>query len=216
MTRARPALALLCLALAPGLAAAQQVSFGDGWTEQRFSMFSGNRFALAGDTLGVRSDGTVSLVWTRLPERLWGKRQARWDWAVDRSAPATDLTRKGGDDRNLSLYFLFLPERTARQARDRGVRALLGDPDVRVLMYVWGGSHARGEILPTPYLGPRGRTVIRRAAGTGAGSETVDLAKDHQKAFGTAPGSLVGIAVSSDSDDTGTEVVARLSRLRLD
>lgn len=216
MTRTCSALALLLVALAPGIAAAQQVSFGDRWTEQRFSMFSGNRFALDGDTLGVRSDGTVSLVWTRLPEQLWDKRQARWDWAVDRSAPATDLTRKGGDDRNLSLYFLFLPERTARQAGNRGVRALLGDPDVRVLMYVWGGNHAQGAILPTPYLGARGRTVIRRAAGTGAGSETVDLAQDHAAAFGTAPGSLVGLAVSSDSDDTGSEIVARLSRLRLE
>ena len=215
MPRFATALALR-LACAPGGAGAQQVSFGDGWSEQRFSLFSGNEFSLQGDTLAVRSDRTVSLLWTRLPETMWGKRQAGWDWAVDRSVPATDLTRKGGDDRNLSLYFLFLPEQAAREGRNRGVKALLDNPDVRVLMYVWGGDHARGQILPTPYLGPRGRTVIRRGAGTGSGAERVDLARDFQRAFGGQPESLVGIAVSSDSDDTGTEVVARISRLRID
>lgn len=206
----------LALALGAVPALAQQIPFGADWTEQRFSLFSGNDFALEGDTLGVRSAGTVSLVWTRLPETLWTKRKARWDWSVDLSAPATNLTRKGGDDRNLSLYFLFLPDRAAQEGRSRGVRALLDNPDVRVLMYVWGGDHARGDILPTPYLGPRGRTVIRRGAGTGSASEEVDLARDHLQAFGEEPRNLVGIAVSSDSDDTGTQVVARLSDLQLE
>lgn len=207
---------VLMLALAPGAAGAQQIQFDNGWSEQRFSLFSGNDFSLQGDTLAVRSDRTVSLLWTRLPETMWGKRQAGWDWAVDLSVPPTDLTRKGGDDRNLSLYFLFLPEQAARDGQNRGVKALLDNPDVRVLMYVWGGDHARGQILPTPYLGPRGRTVIRRGAGTGSGAERVDLARDYQRAFGGQPENLVGIAVSSDSDDTGTGVVARISRLRID
>ena len=212
----RAAALSLMLAFAPAVAGAQQVHFGDGWREQRFSLFSGNEFSLQGDTLAVRSERTVSLLWTRLPESMWGKRQARWDWAVDRSVPPTDLTRKGGDDRNLSLYFLFLPEQVAREGRNRGVKALLDNPDVRVLMYVWGGDHAQGQILPTPYLGARGRTVIRRGAGTGSGAERVDLARDFQRAFGGRPDQLVGIAVSSDSDDTGTEVVARISRLRIE
>ncbi|MCR9149130.1 MAG: DUF3047 domain-containing protein [Rhodobacteraceae bacterium] len=219
MPRFRLALSLslaLIPAAVPGVAVAQQVHFGDGWTEQRFSLFSGNEFSLNGDTLSVRSDDTVSLLWTRLPESMWAKRAATWDWAVDRSVPATDLTRKGGDDRNLSIYFLFLPEAAARDGRNRGVRALLDNPDVRVLMYVWGGAHSRGEILPTPYLGARGRTVVQRGAGTGSVAERVDLARDFERAFGGRPENLVGIAVSSDSDDTGTEVVARISRLRID
>lgn len=208
--------ATVMLALAPACGLAQQVRFGEGWTEQRFLLFSGNEFGLEGDTLTVRSDDTVSLLWTRLPEGMWGNRTARWDWAVDRSVPATDLTLRGGDDRNLSLYFLFLPERAARAGQGRGVRALLDDPDVRVLMYVWGGNHASGEILPTPYLGPRGRTVIRQASGTGSAAERVDLARDYQNAFGGTPESLVGIAVSADSDDTGNRIVARLSGLHIE
>lgn len=203
------------VALAPTVALAQQIQFGPGWTEQRFSMFSSNDYSLGGDTLAVRSDSTVSLLWSRLPQSMWDARQASWDWAVERSVPATDLTRKGGDDRNLSLYFLFLPEAAAERARNAGVMSLLDNDDARVLIYVWGGAHARGDVLPTPYLGERGRSLIRRSAGTGSARESVDLAADYARAFGGAPGKLVGLAVSSDSDDTDTEVVARLSRLRV-
>jgi hypothetical protein len=208
-----PALLLACVVL-PTAVVAQQVSFGSSWNEQRFSMFSSNEYTLNGNSLGVRSDGTVSMLWSRLPKSMWQKREAAWDWAVEQSVPATDLTKKGGDDRNLSLYFVFLPAEAAASVQNKGVKALLQNPDARVLMYVWGGSHARGDILPSPYLGARGRSVIQRSAGTGSVSEQIDLARDHRRAFGEDPQNLVGLAVSSDSDDTGTKVQARLSRLR--
>lgn len=204
------------LATEPNFASAQQIVFGKSWKEQRFSMLSSNDFALNGDSLGVKSDGTVSLLWTSLTETMWDKRQATWEWAVERSVPATDLSRKGGDDRNLSVYFIFLPEDAAKGAQSKGVIALLNNPDARVSIYIWGGAHARGEMLPSPYLGSRGRSIIQRGAGIGTASERVGLARDHRRAFGEEPQSLVGLAVSSDSDDTGTEVVARISRMRIE
>ena len=204
------------LLILPGLAFGQQISFSQGWKEQRFSMFSSNDYTLGSQTLGVKSDDTVSLLWSALPGSVWNKSRARWDWSVDTSVPPTDLTKKGGDDRNLSIYFLFLPQEAAKNAQDQGIRALLDDPDVRVLIYVWGGAHARGDILSSPYLGARGRTIVLRPSGTGTASEQVDLARDHRRAFGEAPQNLVGLAVSSDSDDTGGEVVAQISRLRME
>ncbi|MBN2906717.1 MAG: DUF3047 domain-containing protein [Rhodobacteraceae bacterium] len=204
------------LALCAGSVAAQQVSFGKGWTEQKFSLFSSNAYGLNGQSLDVRSNGTVSLLWSVLPSRMWSGRHASWAWTVERSVPATDLTRKGGDDRNLSLYFLFLPEAMAQEAQGKDIRALLTSPAARVLMYVWGGDHARGDVLPSPYLGARGRSVIQRPAGTGSAIERVDLWRDHRRAFDTDPASLVGIAVSSDSDDTGTQVLARIASLRIE
>lgn len=204
------------LVLWSGAANAQQVSFSTGWTEQRFSLFSSNAYSATAEGLEVRSDGTASLLWTALPRAMWSGRQASWAWSVGRSVPATDLTRKGGDDRNLSLYFVFLPEAMALQSQGANVRALLTNPAARVLMYVWGGDHTRGDILPSPYLGQRGRSVIRQLAGTGSFMERVDLARDHRQAFGTDPASLVGLAVSSDSDDTGTQVLARIANLRID
>ncbi|MGG7565880.1 DUF3047 domain-containing protein [Rhodovulum sp. DZ06] len=211
----RRALAFAASLLAAAPAAANPVGF-DGWTEQRFSLFSSNDFAADGDALSVRSDGTVSLLWTALPAAYAPARNAAWSWAVDASVPATDLTARGGDDRNLALYFLFLPEAEAAAARDKSIKALLEAENARVLMYVWGGDYAAGQILPTPYLGDRGRTVAMRKAGDGAARERVDLAADLARAFGEDPGALVGLAVSADSDDTDARIVARIEGLTVE
>jgi hypothetical protein len=212
----RLALPILALSLVAGAAlAAGPVRFDGAWQEQRFSLFASNDYSFDGDRLAVRSDGTVSLVWARLPEASWRARGAAWRWSVDRSVPATDLRRKGGDDRNLALYFVFLPEAEARRARSDGIRRLLEADAARVLVYVWGGPDGQPRLQDSPYLGERGKTVALRPAGTGRVDETVDLAADHRAAFGTAPGALVGIAVSADSDDTSSAISAELSNLIL-
>jgi hypothetical protein len=210
------ALALLTiLAAVPALA--QPVPFDGGWKNQKFSLFSGNRYGQQGDALTVGSDGSVSILWRALPAAQWPARKARWAWAVDRGVPETDLRLKGGDDRNLALYFVFMPEATAQAlGPNPGIRRLLEAPEARVLVYVWGGAHRRGEVLDSPYLGDRGRTVVLRPSGTGAHAEDIDLAADFARAFGGQATALVGLAVSSDSDDTGTDVQARISGLRLE
>ena len=209
-----PGLAItLCLLSGPALA--DQVRFEGGWKNQKFSLFSTNRYAQEGDTLGVASNGSVSLLYRALPETLWSADSAAWQWQVSEGVPGTDLTRKGGDDRNLALYFVFLPQAEAERLRGTSVTRLLNADAVRVLVYVWGGDHARGEMLASPYLGARGKTVVLRPSGTGRASERVDLAADYRRAFGGTAPALVGLAVSGDSDDTDSTIRAQLSDLRL-
>jgi hypothetical protein len=193
---------------------AKPIDFSDGWSEQRFSVFSSNEFEPSGETLHIRSNGTASMFWSRLPSALSDSTQAQWDWEVTASVPPTDLTLKGGDDRNLSVYFVFMPEGSLPKANAK-LTAFLGNTRARVLMYAWGGKHMRGEILPTPYLNELGRTLILRPAGTGQASERVNLKTDFQRAFGTEPTHLIGIAISADSDDTDTKIRARVSNMRI-
>lgn len=206
--------ALLAVSLASA-ALSGPVSFANGWSEQRLKLFSSNDYSF-GDNLGIRSDGSVSLAWTRLPRSEWGTRGATWVWSVEQSVPATDLSRKGGDDRNISLYFVFLPEDQAEASQDAGILSLLGNDQVRVLQYVWGGNHEPGQVIPSPY-GPAGQgaTVALRQASTGAHREDVDLARDYATAFGGTPGALVGLAVSGDSDDTDSVIRGALGGIVL-
>ncbi|SMY08507.1 DUF3047 domain-containing protein [Flavimaricola marinus] len=190
------------------------VSFSSGWNEQRLSLFNSNDYSF-GSSLGIVSEDAVSLAWARLPRSEWGSRSASWSWSVAQSVPATDLRRKGGDDRNISIYFVFLPEAVAAGLEGANIRQLMGNRDVRILQYVWGGNHGRGAILGSPYAPGQGVTVALRQAGTGAHSESVDLARDFQAAFGGAPGALVGLAVSADSDDTDSAIQATVSGLTL-
>lgn len=205
-------LAALC---AQPVVAAGPVPFDPTWQEQRFPRLAANSYAFGGKSLGLRSEGAVSLAWRALDPAFWSVRNASWSWQVAQSTPATDLTRKGGDDRNIALYFVFLPQDKAARAADAGLRRLLRDRDARVLVYVWGGGHDRNQMLPSPYLDDRGKTVVLRPAGTGSHSENVDLARDYARAFGGTPGALVGLAVSGDSDDTSSRIDARIDGLQL-
>jgi hypothetical protein len=203
-----------CLAFAAPAVAAP-VPFTNGWAEQRLQLFSSNDYSFGTD-LGIVSEGSVSLAWTRVARGQWGARNAAWGWRVDQSVPATSLAQKGGDDRNVSVYFVFLPEASAAASEGANIRSLLGNDEVRIIQYAWGGNHARGQVIPSPY-GPAGQgvTIALRQAGTGSHSENVDLAADYAAAFGGAPGALVGLAVSADSDDTNSVIRAALGAIDL-
>lgn len=206
--------ALACTLTLALTSAVHAVPFSD-WTEQRFAMFSSNDWAQGAGSVGVTSDGTVSMLWTQMPPSDGGARSASWSWSVTQSVVPTALNQKGGDDRNLSLYFVFMPPEIAAANRTAGIRKLLGIEEARVLMYVWGGNHPRGSVIGSPYLGERGRTIALRPAGTGNFTEQVNLAADFARAFGGEVTELVGMALSADSDDTDGIIRAQLSGLQL-
>ena len=68
------ALVILLSCLGPHVCA-DPIDFSEGWSEQRFSVFSSNEFEPSGETLHIRSDGTVSMFWSRLPPALWDSTQ---------------------------------------------------------------------------------------------------------------------------------------------
>lgn len=209
---------ILAAALAMSTASAAlagPVDFSNGWKEQRLSLFSSNDYSF-GQNLGLVSEGSVSIAWARVDRSDWGTKAANWRWTVDQSVPPTDLSLKGGDDRNISLYFVFVPEALAPGLEGANIRSLLGNDDVRILQYAWGGNHARGQVIPSPY-GPSGQgaTIALRQAGTGTQSESVDLVADYARAFGGEKGALVGLAVSGDSDDTDSVIRAAIGDLVL-
>jgi len=208
-------LASLLASLVATPALSGSVPFDGYWKEQRFSLFSKNNYGLNGNRLDVGSNGSVSMVYTQLNEADWNSTSAKWSWSVAQGVPATDLSKKGGDDRNLSIYAVFLPEAEAQALKGAGIRKLLSAESARVLVYVWGGAHKRGAFLDSPYLGPRGKTIILRGSETGQHSEQVDLAGDYARAFGGNAGSLVGLAVSADSDDTDSSIQGVISGLSL-
>lgn len=208
-------LGFLAAVLSLNAGSALATSFGD-WKEQRFSLFSGNEWLQSQDRVLVTSDDAVSLIWTPVDSSSGGASIAFWTWSVESSVPATKLDQKGGDDRNLALYFVFMPQEVLDDNRGASIRKLLGVKEARVLMYVWGGDYGRGQVLSSPYLGPRGRTIVQRSTGIGKYSEVVDLASDYLRAFDEQKTQLVGLAISSDSDDTNSKIRAQLENLELE
>ena len=207
---------LTCAVFAPAAGTANEViSFDGSWKKQGFLRLFSNDFGQRGRQLDIVSDGTVSLLWRPVKDLNRSVESARWVWRVHEGVRPTDLTIKGGDDRNLAIYFVFVDPERVDALSGKSARRILQEDSARALIYVWGGAHPTNAILPSPYS-PRLRSKVLRPSEIGQYREQVDLASDHRTAFGIEPGALIGLAVSADSDDTKGRIVASISDLQLD
>lgn len=205
MRRALLATCLIAASLCPLPALAESLKFDSGlpgWTAVTFPGIAPAHFATAGaDTLTVATDSGAGLLWHPLSGAGHRPAIARWRWRAEQGVAATDLTRRGADDRILGVYFVF----GERPARTAGAMELLASPDVTTLVYVFGGDLPRGSIVASPHMGARGKFVMLRPANSARQvwfDEAVDFAADYARAFGRSMPPLIGIAISSDSDDT--------------
>jgi Protein of unknown function (DUF3047) len=217
------AVALFSVALLPATPAVaeERLSFGPdlrqaGWTIVSFPGISPASFKAAGEArLEVSAEAAAGLLCRLLDRKLWQARRSRWRWRVHEGAPATDLTKRGADDRALGVYFVF----GAVEDAGKSPTALLSSTSVTALVYVFGGDKPRGQVLVSPHMGGRGKFIVLRSADAQKATwydEDVDVAKDHLRAFGRPPELLLAVAIMSDSDDTGTRNRAEIDTLALD
>lgn len=202
------------LGAADGAAALHPELEAAGWREMTFRDKPGNRYIPDGtDGILVESRNSVSVAWRRLPADLSRTPWLRWRWRVDRAVPATDLTRKGGDDRSLSVYvaFAWVPERAG--FLERSVRAVLGtlvgeQLPGRLLTFVWGGDGRSSGWFANPYLPVGAKLRVLRDGTAPHGvwlEERVDVRTEFLAAFGEDPPLVEQVGVGADSDDTGSE-----------
>lgn len=193
---------------------AEPVVFDNSWEHLTFRRINETQYSHNGNTLDIQSDSSSSVTYKSLPPAEQGATAASWNWSVSQSVPPTDLTQKGGDDRNISIYFMFLDQASADKL-DAGdnLSKMLRNRKVRMLLYIWGGD--AGSTHASPYFKGRGFNMILETAGTGSERVNVNLAADYTRIFGEPPEALVGIAISSDSDDTETSVRAAISGMVL-
>lgn len=203
--------AIAALAL-PRSTHADTVTFDQGWEHLTFRRLKPNTFATAPNRLTVVADGTSSILYRILPNDLFDSRRAEWTWRVDSSVPPSDLTQIGNDDRNLGVFFVNATDDVAARVRPgTSISSLLRNRNVQVLMYTWGGDNPQGTIIPSPHAPDRLRNIVQRRPATGEFRESVDLSRDFPRVFGVEMRNLVALAVSSNSENSGTRVQAQVS-----
>jgi len=138
----------------------------------------------------------------------------RWRWRVERVVPGGDVRRKEGDDYAARVYLIFdkppssLPWR--QRLLYRMATTFYGPLPTRALSYVWATREKVGTLHPSPYT-DFAYLVIAESGDARAGAwvdEEHDVRADYARAFGEEPPPLVGVAVMTDSDDTGTRARA--------
>ena len=184
-----------------------------GWRELGVSSKPGNRFVGHPDgAIEVASSSSVSRLYRPIDVDLSATPVLTWRWRVDDPVPPTDLTQKGEDDTALTLYVGFPWDPGQASFTERLTRPLVEayageDAPGRVLAYVFGGAHKRGEVVASPHLRAAGFMRVLRPADAPTGAwfeERVDLVADYREAFGEDPPDPVQIAISADTDDTGS------------
>jgi hypothetical protein len=120
------------------------------------------------------------------------------------------MTTKAGDDYAARVYLSFeVPPDTlglGTRLALKLARAVRGPqvPDAAV-NYVWDNKHPVGTWQANAYT-DRARMLVLRTGAADAGrwvEERRDVAADFAKGFGHAPRRLTGVAVASDTDNTG-------------
>lgn len=153
------------------------------------------------------------------PDRL---ADVSWSWWVESTLPQADLATAGRTDAPVRVMFAFDGDRSRLSARARLMadlaRALTGEePPYATLVYTWG-SHEPPETLLTNPRTDRVRKIIVDSGNTQLRRwrhHRRNLAADYRRAFGEAPGRLVGVALMTDGDNTQTRVRAWYGRITL-
>jgi len=139
----------------------------------------------------------------------------KWRWKVMNLIRAADVRAKAGDDYPARLYVTFeydsarvgLPER----AKFEALRLLYGDyPPTAAIDYIWEGREPRGSIVPNPYTS-RVKMIVVESGPSELGrwiDERRDLLADYRQAFGDEPPAISGVAIMTDTDNTGESATA--------
>ncbi len=153
-----------------------------------------------------------------------------WRWRVDAGPPATDLARRGGDDRAIavSVGFAGFSPRASLVLRTQHAMAQASAGGVNLprsaLTYVWGGTGREGAgrpngFFPSPWTGGLSQLRVLRPAEAPRGQwveELVDLGADWRAAFaGEQVPPMIEVAISTDTDDSGALVDAQVENIRL-
>lgn len=118
----------------------------------------------------------------------------KWSWKITAPLKGEDVTAKKGDDFAARVYVVF-PRSFWR---------------TRAVNYVWSARMPKGSSAPSPYTGNVMILAVESGSENAGGwvSEERDVYEDYRRLFGEEPPTAGGVAVMTDTDDTGEETTA--------
>jgi hypothetical protein len=175
-----------------------------------------------GHVLRAESEASASGLYRRLDLDPRVYRILSWRWKVENVLARADAGRKEGDDYSARVYVAFhydprtatLWERTTYGA----IKLLYGQyPPRHTINYIWDNRLAPGTALDNAYT-DRAKMIVVESGEAQVGrwvAEERNLYEDYQRLFGGEPPRIAGIAVMTDTDDTGERAVAYYGSITL-
>ena len=176
------------------------------------------RLALQAD---AQSSASMLRQRLKVPADQLGRLQ--FQWQIEGLIAQADMAERDSEDAPVRLILAFEGDRTQFSAKNAMLsdltEALTGEPlPYATLMYVWCNHRPVGSVIVNP------RTDRVRKLVVESGAQHVqqwrhyqrDVRADFEKAFGEAPGALVGMALMTDTDNTRSHVRAWYGDIQLD
>lgn len=155
------------------------------------------------------SDSAASMLRQQLRVEPSDLGKLGFSWKVPMMIAGADMTQRDSDDSPVRVLLAFDGDRSRFSAKNAMLSelalALTGEPlPYATLMYVWGTHSAPESVVINPRT-DRIRKLVLESGPARLGrwlDYERDIRADYEKAFGEAPGALVGIAIMTDSDNT--------------
>jgi Protein of unknown function (DUF3047) len=190
---------------------------GKGLTEFKLARQGGKAALMA----HAQSSASMMRQALHVPADQLGRLQ--FQWQIEGLIAQADMRERDSEDSPVRLILAFEGDRGRFSAKNAMLseltQALTGEPlPFATLMYVWCNRCPVESVIVNP------RTDRIRKLVVESGPDHVkqwrhyqrDVRADFEKAFGEAPGALVGMAIMTDSDNTRSEVRAWYGDIRLD
>lgn len=139
----------------------------------------------------------------------------RWRWKVVNVLKAGDVTRKEGDDYPARLYVTFQYESAKvglfGKAKYEAARLIYGRyPPLGAINYIWESRAPVGTAMPNPYTEQVHMIVVESGAAklNTWVTEERNVYEDYKRAFGEDPPMISGVAIMTDTDNTGESAEA--------
>lgn len=168
------------------------------------------------------ADGSASLFVAPIKPAMAVPTTLSWAWKTDALVPGADNRDKAREDAPLRVLVAFdgdiarLPEE--EQKRFKRAKNLTGrQPPYAVVMYIWSDQVPVGSVIASAHTSQVKMLAVASGAG-GLGSwQSVqrNLGEDYRRAYGAEPGPVLGVAVMTDTDNTGTKAVGEYADIRL-
>lgn len=139
----------------------------------------------------------------------------RWRWKVSNLLAKADPRSKEGDDYPARIYITFAYDPALlgplESFQYRAARVLYGEyPPLRAINYVRDSRTPAGSVLPNAYSA-RNMMIVAESGTAHLGEWRElerNLAEDYRLAFGAEAPMISGVAIMTDTDNTGEKATA--------
>ena len=139
----------------------------------------------------------------------------QWRWKVENILEKGNVHRKEGDDYPARIYIAFEYDAGKlsffKRAEYQAIKLLYGQyPPLGAINYIWESSAPVGTFVPNPFTN-RVMMIVVESGGKKLNqwiSEERNVYEDYIKAFGEEPPLISGVAIMTDTDNTGESATA--------